>query len=175
MERPPRTGSAAAQASPSTVAKLQPEGAEQGLTRAGAGPSASSVDPPYLAEAPEETERLSPGSAARARRSSASLDPPHMPGHEKEAERSPPRSGGRALRLAASLHPASVTEPDEEDAERSPPRAVARPSNVPTKPRYTRGAPANEPESLTTEKARQILSDNDKVIDYDAVFFRKRN
>ena len=161
FERPPRSGSPAAQASRSTVAKLQPEGAEQGLTRA----SASSVAPLFLADAvDEEAEQQPSRAAARARHSAQTLGPSSVSeAPEEEAEQQPSRAAAPARHSAASLDPTYVSEHEEEEAEALQYGAVSGPS-----PR--RGALSNVPEPLTKKKARHLLKDNERVIGYGAFF-----
>ena len=150
------------------MAKLQPEGAEQGLSRAGAGPSASSADPRFLADAgEEEAGRLPHPFAPRTRLSAPTLGPSNVSEHEEEdAEHQPSRAAARARSSAASVDPPNVVEHAEEEAEPWQYRAVSGPS-------ARRGALSNVPEPLTKKKARHLLNDNQMVIGYDAIFLKK--
>ena len=78
---------------------------------------------------------------------------------EEETQRTPSSASVRAGPSAASVDSPYLAEHLEEEAKRLPSRAVAAAG-----PSARRAPPANVPEPRTTQNARKLLNENEKVI-----------
>ena len=141
---------------------LQPDRAEQGLSRPVAGPSAFSADPPFLADAVEEEERRLPhpfalGGVLQLRRSV-------LPTGQKHPRRKQRNSHivvrlGLITQLLRGIHTrrSSMTRRKQTMQSRS---VAGPPARI--------GAHPNVPESMTSNNARILFKDNKMVIGCEA-------